>query len=76
MRIYLGGHLNFYHPSKDRWLAIEIKGSKPLSAILEDVGIPLAEVQLVALNGEVVDLGDAVVSEMDEVRVFSAVGGG
>ena len=76
MRIYLGGHLNFYHPRKERWLEIEIQGSRSLAGILEDAGLPLAEVQLVALNGEVVDLEDAVISEGDQVKVFSAVGGG
>jgi sulfur carrier protein ThiS len=76
MRIYLGGHLNFYHPDKDRWLAVQLERSTPLTDILEDAGIPLNEVQLVSLNGEVVDLGDAILSEGDEVKVFSAVGGG
>jgi sulfur carrier protein ThiS len=76
MRIYLGGHLNFYHPNKEKWLVVELERATPLAEILEEAGIPLAEVQLVALNGEVVDLGDAVLSEEDEVKVFSAVGGG
>ena len=76
MRIYLGGHLNFYHPEQDRWLVVELREARPLVSILEQSGIPLSEVQLVALNGEVVDLTDAVVSEGDKVKVFSAVGGG
>jgi sulfur carrier protein ThiS len=76
MRIFLGGHLNFYHPKKAKWLAVDLDGSKPLAVLLDDAGIPLTEVQLVAINGEVLDLQDAVVSEGDEVKVFSAVGGG
>ncbi len=76
MRIFLGGHLNFYHPKKDKWLAVDLEGSAPLAELLDNAGIPLSEVQLVAINGEVLDLQDAVVSEGDEVKVFSAVGGG
>lgn len=76
MRIFLGGHLNFYHPKKDKWLAVELDGPSPLTDILNAAGIPLTEVQLVAINGEVVQLQNALVSESDEVKVFSAVGGG
>ena len=76
MRIFLGGHLNFYHPKKDKWLEVELENSTTLAKLLKDGGIPLHEVQLVAVNGEVVDLQDAMVSEGDEVKVFSAVGGG
>lgn len=76
MRIYLGGYLNFYHPKKENWLAVELKGATALSKLLSTAGIPLEEVNLVAINGEVVDLKDAIVSEGDEVKVFSPVGGG
>jgi sulfur carrier protein ThiS len=76
MRILLGGHLNFYHPKKEKWLVVELESSIPLADLLNDAGIPLTEVQLVAINGEIVQLQNAVVSEGDEVKVFSAVGGG
>ena len=76
MRIFLGGHLNFYHPEKEKWLVVGLEGPAPLAGILDDAGIPLAEVQLVAVNGEVVDLGKVVVMDGDDVKVFSAVGGG
>jgi len=76
MRIYLGGHLNFYHPKKEKWLEVQFKDSTLLSKLLDDAGIPLSEVQLVAINGEVVDLYDAVATKGDEIKVFSAVGGG
>jgi sulfur carrier protein ThiS len=76
MRIFLGGHLNFYHPQKDKWLEVDLAGPTPLVNLLTAAGVPLSEVQLVAINGEVVELEDAQVSEGDEVRVFSPVGGG
>jgi sulfur carrier protein ThiS len=76
MRIYLGGHLNFYHPQKDKWLEIETDQPILLSDVLNGAGIPLNEVQLVAINGEVTELQNTVVSHQDEVKIFSAVGGG
>ena len=76
MRIFLGGHLNFYHPKKEKWLMVELEDSRPLAGILDEAGIPLAEVQLVAVNGEVLALENAVVVDGDQVKVFSAVGGG
>ena len=76
MRIYLGGHLNFYHPQKDKWLAVEINSPISLSDILNKADIPLGEIHLVVVNGETVELKNANVSPGDEVKIFSAVGGG
>lgn len=76
MRIYLGGHLNFYHPQKDNWLEVELEQPTSLRVVLDSSGIPLGEMHLVAVNGELVDLQEAIVSEQDEVKLFPAVGGG
>ena len=76
MRIFLGGHLNFYHPQKEKWLVVDLKGPTLMGDLLTAAGVPLSEVQLVAINGEVVELKNALVSEGDQVKVFSPVGGG
>ena len=76
MRIYLGGHLNFYHPQKDNWLEVELEQPTPLRVVLDISGIPLGEMHLVVVNGELIDLQEAIVSEQDEVKLFPAVGGG
>ena len=76
MRIYLGGHLNFYHPQKDKWLDVELGQPTPLRVILDGSGIPISEVYLVVVNGELVDLHEAIVTEQSEVKLFPAVGGG
>jgi len=76
MRIYLGGHLKFYHPQKDNWLEVELEQLTPLRVILDGSGIPLSEVDLVVVNGELVDLQEAMISEHSEVKLFPAVGGG
>jgi len=76
MRIYLGGHLKFYHPQKDNWLEVELEQLTPLRVILDGSGIPLGEVDLVVVDGELVDLQEAMISEQSEVKLFPAVGGG
>jgi sulfur carrier protein ThiS len=76
MRIYLGGHLNFYLQQPSNWLEVEINKPTPLIHILERIGIPTNEVHLVVINEINVDLQQAIVSEQDDVKLFSAVGGG
>ncbi len=76
MRIYLGGDLDFYHPQKERWLAVELERPTRLADILACSEIPLGEVHLVSINGEHAELNKAIITEQDEVKLFSAVGGG
>lgn len=76
MRIYLGGHLSYFHPHKDSWLEVEIKGPVLLTSVLVEAGIPLGEVQLVTINEQIVDLEGTIISPEDQVRVYSPVGGG
>lgn len=76
MRIYLGGHLNFYHPQKDNWLEFEINQPMSLVEILERASIPIGDVYLVVINSELVELSEAIISVQDEVKLFPAVGGG
>ena len=75
MRLF-GGYLDFYHPQRRNWLDVEINQPELLVDVLTRLGIPVSEVQLVVLNGENVDLRETVVSAQDEVKLYSAVGGG
>lgn len=76
MRIYLGGHLNFYHPQKESWLNVELERPILLQDVLTASDIPLGEVHLVVINDEIAELKTAIISNQDEVKLFSAVGGG
>jgi len=76
MRIYLGGHLSFYHPKKENWLEVALEGPTLLKQVVEDAAIPIGEVSLVSVNGEIADIQEVVISELDEVKLFSPVGGG
>ena len=75
MNIFLGGHLNYYNRDKGSWISYPLETPLPLRDILHDLKIPKGEVQLVVINGQLQDL-DAVVSEEDEIKLFSPVGGG
>ena len=76
MHLTAGGYLSFYMPDKRSNLELVITTPKSLRTLLEEIGIPLQEVQLVLLNGRIVDLEDAVVGNQDEVRVYSPIDGG
>ena len=76
MRIYLGGYLDFYNPEGGNWIEVEVKQATPLTELLLQSGIPLGEVHMVVLNGTAVELNEAIVSDQDEIKLFSAVGGG
>ncbi len=76
MRIYFGGYLDFFNPQRGHWLELDLRQSAPLQDVLLEHGIPLGDIQLVVLNGSLVEMKEAIVSEQDEVKLFSAVGGG
>lgn len=76
MRLYLGGYLDFYNPQPGRWLEVELHQPTQLSELLAELGIPIGDAQLFVLNGELVELREAIVSEQDEVKLFPPVGGG
>ena len=76
MKLYAGGHLSFYMPGRKHTLEFPLHEPTPLQEILAQVGIPLNEVALTALNGEQVELDTVLVKDGDVVRVFSSVDGG
>lgn len=76
MKLNLGGYLDFYNPQRRNQLDVKLGNHTPLHELLTELGIPLGEVHLVVINGEVADLIESRVSEQDEVKLFSAVGGG
>jgi sulfur carrier protein ThiS len=76
MKLYAGGLLDFYLPDHRNRVEVELKEPTRLSEILVRVGIPPAEVHLVVVNGELVELEAAVVSDEDEVKLYPPVNGG
>jgi sulfur carrier protein ThiS len=76
MKLYLGGSLAFYAPAKQPNLEVQLNIRTSLTQVISDLGIPIAEVQLAVLNGELVNLNETHVSDDDEVRLYPPVGGG
>lgn len=76
MKLVAGGYLPFYLPQRKHAHEITLSAPTSLKAILLDLGIPLEEVNLAAVNGELVDMETAMVSDSDVVRIFSSVNGG
>ena len=76
MKLNLGGQLSFYLPGHPRQLEVQLDGPTWLSDVLTNLGIPIAEIYLVAVNGEMVDPQNTLVSQEDEVKLYPAVDGG
>jgi len=76
MKLNLGGQLSFYLPGHPRQLEVQLDGPTLLSEVLANLGIPIAEIYLVAVNGEMVDPHNTLVSQEDNVKLFPPVDGG
>ena len=76
MKLHLGGQLSFFLPGHPRQLEVLLGGPTLLSEVITGVGIPIAEVYIVAVNGEMVDPQNTFVSQEDEVKLYPPVDGG
>lgn len=76
MKLYTGSHLTFYMPGRKSSLELSLDAPIPLTELLAQIGIPLSELALTAINGQLVEAEKAVVQDEDHVRIFSAVDGG
>ena len=76
MHLHLGGHLGWYDPQKRSRLVIQLGEPILLSALLERLAIPLAEIAVATVNRQAVELERAQVSDGDSVELFPPVGGG
>lgn len=73
IRIHLGGHLAFYHPQKQSWLDHELQHSVPLCQVIEQLGIPTAEIAFSIVNDKMADLENTVVNENDTVQFYPPI---
>ena len=76
MILYAGGYLTFYTPNQKPEVEQVLPSPIELRMLLTEIGIPEAEVQLVILNGEIVDLKGTQVQNQDVVKIFPGVDGG
>jgi len=70
-----GGYLTFFMPGKKSSLEFDLNFPNPLEEILRELSIPLAEVAIIAINGDQSTI-DHMVEQTDEVLIHSIVDGG
>jgi sulfur carrier protein ThiS len=87
VRVHLGGHLCWYDPQKRSWLELQLATTlphtpdgppAPLTAadLARRLGLPRAEIALVAVNGRIVDPDTAQLAPDDRVEFYPPIGGG
>lgn len=76
MRIHLGGHLSWYDEEKRDWLTFEPGGPISLPELAAALGVPAAEVAIIAVNRRMVRWDDGPVLDSDLVEFFPPMGGG
>ena len=67
MRLHLGGFFSFYIPQRPQWIEVQLTEPRPLRQVLEELGIPIGEVNLTVVNRELVELPEVVVTNDDEL---------
>ena len=76
MKLLLGGYLPFYASKRQDKIEVPLKEPARLSEVLSQLGIPVSEVYLTVVNGELVTLDETMVSDSDEVRLYPPIDGG
>ena len=76
MKLYVGSYFAFYTSDSNYWVELELRKPTRLTDIVTELGIPIAEVYLVTLNGQLVESPNILVSNDDIVKLYPAIGGG
>lgn len=74
--VRLGGHLSWYDPQKRSRLTVRFEEPTHPIDVLVLLGIPAAEVAIVAVNGELVDVNKATIADGDRLDLLPPIGGG
>jgi sulfur carrier protein ThiS len=76
MKLYAGSYFAFYTSDSRHWIEIDLPEPTRFTEIVTDLGIPMAEIYLVVLNGRLVESPDIIVSNEDVVKLYPAIDGG
>jgi sulfur carrier protein ThiS len=78
VKVHLWGELGFYGPERRSRFEVRLEGELPLAAAIRLLGVPVADVAVVGLNGEVVHLSQPslTVGDGDRLDLFPATSGG
>jgi sulfur carrier protein ThiS len=76
MRLHLAGHLGWYVQKKS-WVDVRLAHPTRLIDVLEQLGVPIAEIAVGTLNRvPVFSFDEVMVNDSDVVELFPPVGGG
>jgi sulfur carrier protein ThiS len=76
MNLFLGGQFSLYFPGHPSSVDVAVNKPTMLREVLSGLGIPVADIHLVVVNGKLVEMEEVVVSDQDRVKIFPPVGGG
>jgi sulfur carrier protein ThiS len=76
MKLHLGDYFTFFINGTPRQLEVPLSGPCQLRKILFDLEIPLGEISLIVVNGKLVELENAIVSNEDEIKLYPPMDGG
>jgi sulfur carrier protein ThiS len=76
MNLFLGGQFSLYFPGHPPSVDVAVNKPTMLREVLSGLGIPVADIHLVVVNGKLVEMEEVVVSDQDRVKIFPPVGGG
>lgn len=76
MQLHLGGHLSWYDSGKRSDVPVPLAQPTRLLTLIENLGLPSAEVAIAVVNGSTVSLEEALVSDGDRVQLYPPIGGG
>ncbi len=76
MKLFLGGQFSLYIPGHPPSVDVDLAEAARLSDVLSGLGIPVDDIHLAVVNGQLIELDEAVVTNHDEVKIFPPVGGG
>jgi len=76
MHVHLGGHLAWYQAERRSRVEIECRQDTPLLTVIEQLGIPPAEIAIALLNGKLVPLDNTLTNDHDHLELYPPFGGG
>lgn len=76
MRLRLGAHLSWYAPQRQSTLELTLARPTALREVALGLNLPLGEIALAAVNGQLVDLHEAQVTDADQVALYPPIGAG
>jgi molybdopterin converting factor small subunit len=78
VKVHLWGELGFYGPGRQGRFEVPFEKPMPLVEALELIGVPVADIAVLGLNGEVVRVDEPgiTVSDADRIDCFPPSSGG